>query len=86
MMNRIRVRALEPINSRNIADILHNLEDITAPILLTKGNTTVNAKSMLGLLTLSINTGDELEIMSKCDIKTLSDSILKNYFTRIYGV
>lgn len=55
MTNTIRVRAMESINSRNIADFLHSLDSIQQTILLTKSGTTVNAKSMLGLLTLSIN-------------------------------
>lgn len=86
MTNTIRVRAMESINSRNIADFLHSLDSIQQTILLTKSGTTVNAKSMLGLLTLSINEGDELDILAKCDLETISKVILGRYFTRIYDV
>lgn len=86
MTNTIRVRAMESINSRNIADFLHSLDSIQQTILLTKSGTTVNAKSMLGLLTLSINEGDELDILAKCDLETISKVILGRYFTLIYGV
>ncbi len=86
MTNTIRVRAMESINSRNIADFLHSLDSIQQTILLTKSGTTVNAKSMLGLLTLSINEGNELDILAKCDLETISKVILGRYFTRIYGV
>jgi hypothetical protein len=41
---------------------------------------------MLGLLTLSINEGNELDILAKCDLETISKVILGRYFTRIYGV
>ena len=73
-------KATQPIGSRNIYDILRLVGEISESILFVNDGRVANAKSMLGLMSLAIQRGDEIEIISK-DEKVAGN--LSDYFTEV---
>lgn len=73
-------KATQPIGSRNIYEILRLVGEISAPVLLVKDGRSANAKSMLGLMSLAIQSGDEVEIVCRDGQVTRK---LSNYFKEV---
>lgn len=71
-------KATQPIGSRTIYDILRLVGEVSGAVLFVKDGRVANAKSMLGLMSLAIQRGDEIEIISK-DEKAAGN--LSDYFT-----
>lgn len=58
-------KAIQPVGSRNIYEILRLVDEISEPVLFVKDGRVANAKSMLGLMSLAIQSGDKIEIISR---------------------
>ena len=65
-MNSIKVKVSKGISGRNVYTFLSILSNIKSKVLVKKNDIDrcVNGKSILGVLSLCILAGDEIEIMS----------------------
>lgn len=70
-------KATQPIGSRNIYDILRLVGEVSESVLFVKDGRVAIAKSMLGLMSLAIQRGDEIEII--CRDERAAEK-LSNYF------
>ena len=60
----IRIGLTEPIMSRQAADISSRMSEFGARVLLRRGNTTVNAKSLMGLMSLGLSGGQAVTVVA----------------------
>lgn len=72
-------KAIQPIGSRNIYALLRAVGDVPESVILVKDGRVANGKSMLGIMSLAIQSGDKVEIISR---NSKIEGILSEYFTR----
>ena len=60
----IRVNVEEPVMSRQAADIASRMSEFSARVLLRRHDTTVNAKSLMGLMSLGLSGGQAVTIVA----------------------
>ncbi len=75
----VMLKATQTATARNIYDILNKIKTVNSSVILVKGGRNANAKSLLGLMSLSINPGDKFELVTKAD-ENMVASLLKDYF------
>ena len=60
----IRVDLSEPVMSKQAADISSRVSEFKSRVLLRRRDTTVNAKSLMGLMSLGLSSGQAVTILS----------------------
>lgn len=60
----IRVNLIEPIMSRQAADISSRISEYSSRVLLRRRDTTVNAKSLMGIMSLGLSSGQAVTILA----------------------
>lgn len=60
MEKTITIRLEKPLTARAASQIALGIASIDARVLLRRGNMTVNAKSLMGLVSLGLADGDEV--------------------------
>lgn len=60
----IRVNLSEPVMSRQAADISSAMSEYGARVLLRRHDTTVNAKSLMGIMSLGLSSGQAVTILT----------------------
>ena len=60
----IRVNRKEPILSRQAAEISSRMSEFKSRVLLRRRDTTVNAKSLMGLMSLGLSSGQAVTILA----------------------
>ena len=60
----IRVNLSEPVMSRQAADISSRMSEYKSRVLLRRRDTTVNAKSLMGLMSLGLSSGQAVTIIA----------------------
>ncbi|MGN1340508.1 MAG: HPr family phosphocarrier protein [Oscillospiraceae bacterium] len=78
----IMVKATQAITARNIYDILGRLKDVNSSVLLVKDSHAANAKSLLGLMSLSVCAGEVFELVTKASDESRVLELLGEYFVR----
>lgn len=76
------VKAIQAITARNIYDVLGKLKDVGSSVLLVKENHAANAKSLLGLMSLSVCSGDKFELVTKVSEEDRVLKLLEDYFQK----
>lgn len=75
LMYSITIDQERTINSRQAANFVYNIQALQSDVWLTKCNRRVNAKSILGVLSINIQKGDKIELSfsnnDENDIKTV---------------
>lgn len=64
MEKTIRIRMEQPMTTRMASMMAVRIAAADARVLLCRGNMTVNAKSLMGLVSLSLKDGDEIRIVA----------------------
>ncbi len=75
----VMLKATQAVTARNIYDILNKTKTVSSSVILVKEDRSANAKSLLDLISLSINQGDKFELVTKAD-ENMVASLLKDYF------
>ena len=63
----IRINVPEPVMSRQAADISSRMSEFSSRVLLRRRDSTVNAKSLMGLMSLGLSGGQAVTIVAKGD-------------------
>ncbi len=61
----IRINVPEPIMSRQAAEISSRMSEFSSRVLLRRRDSTVNAKSLMGLMSLGLSGGQAVTIVAK---------------------
>ena len=61
----IRINIDEPIMSRQAAEISSRMSEFSSRVLLKRKDTQVNAKSLMGLMSLGLSSGQAVIILAK---------------------
>jgi len=65
MEKTVTVRMNSPMTARTASQIAMRIASVDARVLIRRGNMTVNAKSLMGLVSLSLKNGDEVLIAAE---------------------
>ena len=60
----LRIDTPQPVMSRQAADIASRMSEFSCRILLRRKDTTVNAKSLMGLMSLGLSAGQQVTILA----------------------
>lgn len=61
-MRSITIHSGRTLNSRQAANFVYNLSSLPFGVWITKDNRRINAKSILGVLSINIQSGDLIEL------------------------
>ncbi|MDN4525226.1 HPr family phosphocarrier protein [Fictibacillus fluitans] len=74
----MKVIAKKPIYARNAGQFVQFTGRFEESVYVKKGDKTADGKSLLGLIALSIQPGQEIEITSTADLAILQDQLLQS--------
>lgn len=58
----MKLKVLEPIFAENASQLVHHLNQFESKVLIKKDHWVIDAKSLLGILALSLKKGHEIEV------------------------
>jgi phosphocarrier protein len=70
----------EGLHARPATQLVNLIKNVASDVKLVKGDTSVNPKSILGVLTVGATHGDELEIVVEGDDEEAVAKNLKEFF------
>jgi phosphocarrier protein len=74
----LKVIAKKPIYAKDAGQFVQFTSRFEEPVYVKKGEKTADGKSLLGLISLSIQPGQEIEITSRADLAGLQDQLFQS--------
>ncbi|MDM5199612.1 HPr family phosphocarrier protein [Fictibacillus enclensis] len=74
----MKVIAKKPIYAKDAGQFVQFTSRFEEPVYVKKGEKTADGKSLLGLISLSIQPGQEIEITSRADLAGLQDQLFQS--------
>jgi len=74
----VKVRLSEPMEVKRAANIATKMGTYSSQVLMKSGNITVNAKSLMGILTMNLQNGQAITIVAEGDDEAQAINELTN--------
>lgn len=78
----VKVRFPEGLHARPASELVKQCQGIASKVTLTKGDITIDPKSILGIMSLGAGLGDELLVRAEGEDEASAIEDLGRFFTR----